>query len=219
MMSNLQRFLLLFVCLLILYPVFAYDFMVNGIYYNILPDKINDVEVTYKTGKYSGDISIPSEITYMGTTYKVSSIGNGAFMYCSGLASITIPNSVTSIGNSAFVECSLLASVVIPNSVTSIGSHAFSYCIGLTSIKVESGNAKYDSRNNCNAIIETSTNKLIVGCKNTTIPSSVTSIGVETFWGCSGLTSIAIPNSVTSIGEYNQEIKGVTNVEIIPVSA
>ena len=106
---------------------------------------------------------------------------------------------MTSIGHEAFENCSSLTSLTIPNSVTSIGNYAFRYCSGLTSITVEKGNTKYDSRDNCNAIIETNTNKLIAGCKNTTIPNSVTSIGGFAFEGCSGLTSITIPNSVTSI--------------------
>ena len=130
----------------------------------------------------------------------VRSIGWGAFEGCSGLTSITIPNSVTSIGRYAFLRCSNLSSITIPNSVTSIGDFAFNYCSGLTSIIVESGNRVYDSRNDCNAIIKTGTNELIVGCKNTIIPNSVKSIGWAAFWGCSDLTSITIPNSVTSIG-------------------
>jgi hypothetical protein len=107
---------------------------------------------------------------------------------------------VTSIGGSAFWECFGLTSITIPNSVTSIGDSAFYGCTGLTSIVVENGNSKYDSRNNCNAIIETASNTLIAGCNNSIIPNSVTSIGDFAFYGCSGLTSITIPNSVTSIG-------------------
>ena len=131
----------------------------------------------------------------------VTSIGESAFAYCSGLTSVTIPNSVTYIGGYTFSGCSGLTSVTIPNSVTSIGEYAFADCSGLTSVVVDKNNGTYDSRDNCNAIIETSTNKLVVGCKNSIIPNSVTSIGSYAFLGCSGLTSVTIPNSVTTIGD------------------
>ena len=114
--------------------------------------------------------------------------------------SVTIPNSVTSIGSYAFEGCSSLTSVTIPKSVTSIGNYAFENCSSLASMKVENGNPVYDSRNNCNAIIETATNTLAFGCMNTVVPSSVTGIGVGAFLGATGLTSLTIPNSVTSIG-------------------
>ena len=161
-------------------------------------------------------ITIPNSVTSIGSyafsgcsgltsitiPNSVTSIGSSAFSGCSGLTSITIPNSVTSIGSYAFSGCSGLTSITIPNSVTSIGNYAFRSCSGLISIKVEDGNPKYDSRNNCNAIIQKSNNSLIVGCKNTVIPNSVTNIGEYAFSECYGLTSITIPNSVTSIGSF-----------------
>ena len=131
----------------------------------------------------------------------VTKIGNFAFEACSSLTSIVIPNSVTEIGHYAFYSCDSLTSIDIPNSVIEIGYGVFESCSGLTSIVVESGNPRYDSHNNCNAIIETASNTLIAGCKNTTIPKSVTAIGDLAFAGCDGLTSIVIPNSVTSIGD------------------
>ena len=151
----------------------------------------------------------------------LSTIPRFAFARCTALSSITIPNSVKSIGVAAFEKCHSLTSIIIPNSVTIIEDHSFkcdnlsSIVIGtglttingnaispnsLTSIKVESGNPKYDSRENCNALIETATNEIILGSGRTIIPNSVTSIGKAAFTGCSILTSITIPNNVTSIG-------------------
>ncbi len=145
----------------------------------------------------------------------VTNIGDWAFNGCGSLTSITIPNSVTSIGEGAFAWCSGLTSVYISNNVTSIGEGAFMGCSGLKSIAVESGNIKYDSRDNCNAIIETASNTLIAGCENSTIPESVTSIGEGAFNDCDGLTSITIPESVTSIGNFAfNDCDGLTSVTI-----
>lgn len=134
-------------------------------------------------------------ITFSGD---VVSIGEYAFYSCYGLTSITIPNSVTSISNNAFSQCHALTAIMIPSSVTSIGDGAFRSCLGLTSIIVDSNNTIYDSRENCNAIIVTAANKLILGCQNTIIPNTVTSIGENAFRYCS-LDSIVIPSSVNLI--------------------
>ncbi len=160
---------------------FAYDVQVDGIYYN-LDSSNKTAEVTYESSNYmsySGSVIIPEKFTYSGVEYTVTTIGDNAFRKCNGLTSVTIPSSVTTIGN-----------------------YTFSICSGLKSLKVESGNTRYDSRNNCNAIIETASNTLIVGCQNTVIPNTVTCIGEDAFWGCSGLTSVTIPNSVTTIDRY-----------------
>lgn len=127
-------------------------------------------------------------------------IGEMAFAFCDSLKNITIPESVTEIGVKAFSDCTSLESITIPESVTKIGNLAFVRCASLKSFVVAEGNPAYDSRECCNAIIETETNTLIAGCETTIIPGTVTKIGRSAFNCITLLESITIPESVTEIG-------------------
>ena len=129
----------------------------------------------------------------------VKTIEEQAIIFCTDLESVEIPNSVTTIGSRAFYGCGLV-SVNIPSSVTTMVENPFVACQNLVSMTVDPANPAFDSRNNCNAIIETSTNALVAGCQTTIIPNSVVKINTKAFWYCLGLTSIIIPNSVRIIG-------------------
>ena len=137
-MKSLIKTALLLLALLLPATATAYDFEVDGIYYDI-----NGVEATvtygndiWISGSYHGDVNIPDEVTYNGKTYSVTAIGSNAFWCCNDLTSVTIPNSVTIIDHDAFYGCSSMASVTIPNSVTAIGYSAFSGCSSMTSVTI-----------------------------------------------------------------------------------
>ena len=163
-----QKIFTCIIGLLVGVSVWAHDFEVFGIYYNIVKDTYQKNVVVTKDQNsnfinfnycYEGDIDIPSEVSYNGILYKVISIGDSAFYNCWKLSSVSIPNSVTSIGDYTFYGCSGLTSVSIPNSVTSIGSSAFRECSGLSSIS---------------------------------IPNNVTSIGYAAFLNCNNLREVII---------------------------
>ena len=180
-----------------------------------IPDSVTSIgQYTFAACTSLTRVTIPSSVTSIGSNAfsgctsltrvtipsSVTNIGGSAFAACASLTRVTIGTGVTSIGSGAFAACTSLTRVTIGTGVTSIGDSAFAQCDSLVSITVDSNNSTYDSRNNCNAIIETATNTLIAGCENTVIPNSVTSIGSGAFSGCTSLTSVTIPNSVTSIG-------------------
>ena len=194
------------------------------------------------------ELTIPSNVKIDNEEYSVTSVADSAFLNCSKfVGDLVLPNSVTSVGVRAFRDCvgfngSLILSenlktvkdlafagggdkivnytgiLNIPSSLTSIGSYAFQNAIGLTGIVVEEGNTVYDSRKNCNAIVETSTNTIIFGCQNSTIPDGITSIGKSAFLNCTGLETVEIPNSIVSIGSSAFNGSGLSGELVIPNS-
>ena len=165
-----------------------------------------------------------SSLTSITIPNSVTSIRDAAFSDCSSLTSIEIPNSVTSIHTFAFARCSSLVEIEIPKSVISIGDSdddqlwacqgIFMGCNNLQKIIVEEGNPIFDSRDNCNAIIETATNTLIAGCPNTEIPNGIKRIGTGAFRDCNALGDIDIPSSVNVIEYAAFYGTGITNVVI-----
>ena len=222
----------------------AYDFSAvaptgQTLYYNIVN---GEAQVTYPFipiihwyghTKPTGDLIIPDSVVHSssGITYAVTSIRDTTFYNCTGLTSVTLPNSLTAIGKSAFGQCfGLTGTLTIPNSVTSIGNLAFGYCPGLTSVTI--GNSVTSIGNgafrNCTGLTGTLTipnsvtyigNDAFENCTGLTgtltIPNSVTSIGDYAFFTCSGLTSVSIGDSVTSIGNYAfSNCSGLTSATI-----
>ena len=175
-MKTFKTTLLIIAVLLCSISANAYDFEVDGIYYNITSNYNLTVEVTRgNDGTYSGTVTIPSSVECNSKTYSVTSIGDEAFRFCRDLTSITIPNSVTSIGKHAFSDCIGLTSITIPNSVTSIEENAFAACNNITSIDIPHSVTRIE-------------NEAFYACYELTsiiIGNSVKYIGEHAFYNCS----------------------------------
>ena len=195
----------------------------------ILPERVSELrEGAFQDSRSLAGVKIPDGVTRIGEyTFSgcrsvkkfvipdgVKSIGVGAFNKCSALASITIPDSVAVIDEYAFQDCTSLAEVTIPGGVTDIKGNVFFRSTSLTRILVDTGNRTYDSRNGCNAVIETATGMLIAGCKGTIIPDGVTKIGYSALAGC-GITEITIPDGV--IGVYNYALSYNTSLTRVTI--
>ena len=184
------------VCLLaLLLPCLAvaHDFEVDGIYYNITSEERKTVEVTDPSDKkvvdggykfYKDVVFIPEKVSYDGKEYTVTAIGESAFQYNYELLSIVMPNTIRSIKEFAFNGCISLKSLTISSEVSEIGDYAFMGLRSLEHLAVDSHNKTFDSRGDCNAIIRTRTNTLLVGCKTTIIPDGVEVIAGNAFISC-----------------------------------
>lgn len=220
-----KKSLFLFSLLCFTAATFAQEFETGGINYRITDDP-EQVEVIAKTSLYEGKVTIPASVTYDSKTYSVTAIGRRAFEKCSGLTSITIPNSVKTIKFFAFNSCSQLSSVAIPNGVVTIEEAAFGYCSKLSSItfgnsvKTIEGGAFTNCRSLVSITIPNSVTSISQGlftnCDNltsVTIGNNVKIIDKQAFSDCKGLTSITIPSSVTNIKERAFEnCSGLTTV-------
>ena len=204
-----KGFLLSVFALLFSQFLFAHDFMVDGICYNIISEEYKLCEVTYfkqesgaiKSNFYKDVVFVPETVEFDGDKYFVSAIGAAAFSGNDELLSVVMPNTVKVIENSAFSGCRKMKSITVPKSVERIESGAFSALESLTFLFVDEENPVYDSRNDCNAIIESSTNTLLYGCKTTEIPDGVEVIAMNAFWiVCNtGPFALDIPASVKVI--------------------
>ena len=180
----------------------------NGVFYRITDHDARTVEITYKgkdyneyKDEYTGDVVFPAHVTHRGRTLKVTAFAEDA-LSVNTISSIKIENGIDSIGNFALSRNPFEGTLFIPASVKWIGHGILDNCIYLERVVVDAANPYYDSREGCNAIIETATNTLIAGCCNSKIPQGITKIAAHAFAGHYRLGSIDIPESVTYIGDY-----------------
>lgn len=216
------------------------NFIVNDFHYAITG--LHTVKVIANINPYRdcaykehSTIDIPETVFYNGIKFIITEIDKSAFQNCENLVTVSLPNTIVKIGDYAFEWCekltdvvippnvieigerafsgSNLQSIVIPESVKFIGEHAFSSGENLVEIRIESKKTKYDSRNNCHAMIDTTSNSLIVGCQNTIIPNNIKIIKEFAFCD-SSLTSIIIPPNVTEIEDYAFLRSDLTSINI-----
>ena len=219
----------------------AYDFEVDGIFYNITSAGNLAIEVTYKDTKYntySGNIVVPETVAYNGKNYRVTSIGQNAFNKCTELTNVTLPNNIVTISSSAFYNCTKLTNIIIPNNVTSIGKHAFDGCESITSITIPSSVSKISTGvfHSCTSLkdlrIEDGETILAVDDQYPFNESPLENVYLGRNIGCDGsytnvfklfynkqlLTSVMLGNNVTTIKKSTfYQCTGLTSV-IIPNS-
>ena len=220
---NIFRGLILFLLLICCNAAWAYDIEVDGIYYNIRSMTDLTVEVTSGDNKYSGDIVIPSTITYKSKTFTVTSISSMTFML-SDLTSIVIPNSVTSIGSNAFNHCRGLTSITIPDSVTRIADSTFYNCLNLTSVTIGKNitTIHNDAFAFCDNLKEVYINDLVSWCNIDFYRSARFGMRSNPLYYAGSLylngelvTELVIPDGVTAIKDYAfYGCKSITSVEI-----
>lgn len=228
MKTNRIKTLLTAVLLSLCASVSAYDFTVDGLYYNIVSLEDLTCEITYGDkvdeyhGTYSGDIVIPETVTYNNKTLTVVKIGENAFYYCSELSSVIIPQTVTYIGSQAFMGCGAITGITIPSSVTFIGYRVFTNCISLNNIVFEDGDKtlEWDNYSSTTIFYGCPIDSLYLGrnlkrtdyyayglfedssVKKLIVGNTVTEIENRSFYGCEKLTEISLGNSVTTIGQF-----------------
>ncbi len=195
----MKKLLLLFAALCCMLSASAYDFVVDGIYYNINGNELTVTKDKSVYSSYRGDVVIPDTVVHDGVTYTVTAIESLAFRHCYQMPTVTLPNTLKTICDSAFYICSGLESFYVPKSVSYIGHAILGGADGLKSLVVDPENPYYDSRDSCNAIIETSTDRLIQGSGPTVVPNTVKIIGQQAFDYCRAMKNIVLPSSVKTI--------------------